>query len=172
MSEPLIVFVCTANVCRSPWAEARAAQLLDGYRVSSAGIRAPIGRPMDETMAATLPDGATIGHHAQRLTPSLAAEAGLLLTMDSGHRGFITEEFPAAIRRTFTLGQFVETARRAPSGLGFDEFVTWVYRNRVPSGTHSDVADPYKQGPVKARAAADQIEGLLTELAALLPGAR
>lgn len=170
MSEPTIVFVCTANVCRSPWAEARATQLLPGFRVDSAGTQAAPGRPMDPTMAATLPDGATISHGAQRLNPQMAKDAALILTMDGTHRAWITDEFPSAIRKTFTFGQFLESARKAPAGLSLDEFVTWTFRNRVPSGPHSDVEDPYKQGPAKAAAAAEQLEGMLTELAALLPG--
>lgn len=169
MSEPTVVFVCTANVCRSPWAEARAAQLLPGFRVDSAGIQASPGRPMDPTMAATLPDGATPSHDAQRLSPQLVRDAAVILAMDGGHRAWINDEHPAAIRKTFTLGQFIESARRAPEGLSLDELVTWTFRNRVPSGPHSDVEDPYKQGPAKAAAAAEQLEGMLIELAALLP---
>ena len=54
---PLILFVCTANICRSAWAEARAQQLLPGYRIASAGTHALRGRGIDPTMAQTLPAG-------------------------------------------------------------------------------------------------------------------
>ena len=55
MSEFSVLVVCLGNVCRSPLAERvlrlRLAELPDGpagtVRVSSAGIRALVGAPMD-----------------------------------------------------------------------------------------------------------------------------
>lgn len=166
---PLIVFVCTANISRSPWAEARAAQLLDGYRLSSAGTMASRGRSVDPVMAETLPEGAVVHSGSKPLSRSIVADAGLLLTMEGAHRHYILEEYPAAIRKSFTLGQFVASARRAPSRLTFEDLVGWVYANRVPSAPGTDVADPYGQGRERARAAAGQLEALISELATLLP---
>ena len=165
---PLILFVCTANICRSAWAEARAQQLLPGYRIASAGTHALRGRGIDPTMAQTLPAGAEKTTAAQQLTRELVADAALILTMEAAHRGFLIEEFPAAIRRTFTLGQFAETIRTAPAGLPLDELVRWAYLNRVPSRRDSDIADPYGRGLAAAGKTAVELEGLLGEVAAKL----
>lgn len=171
MTGPLILFVCTANVSRSPWAEMRASQLLPGYRVSSFGTMASPGRAMDPLMAELLPDGAAGSHRSQRINHRKLDEAALVLTMEGTHRLWITEEHPGAIRKTFTLGQFLAAARKAPSGMNLDELVSWSYRHRGPTGVDTDVADPYGLGSEVARATAEKLDAMLTELAALLPRA-
>ena len=91
MSEPFeILVVCLGNVCRSPLAEQvlrmRFAELLgDGspaVRVSSAGARALVGRPMDEHAAAELRrlGGDPEGFAATQLTAAAAGAADLVLT--------------------------------------------------------------------------------------------
>ena len=98
---PLIVFVCTANISRSPWAEARAAQLLDGYRLSSAGTMASRGRSVDPVMAETLPDGAVLHSGSKPLSRSIVADAGHIPCVEQ----------PAAV--TALIRQFLTTARLA-----------------------------------------------------------
>ena len=170
MAEPLIVFVCTANICRSPWAEARGRQLLTGFDVASAGVlSSTVGRPMDPVMAETLPKGATADtHRAQLISAELASRAALLLTMELKHRLWIVDEFPAAIRKTFTLGQFAATAAAAPEDLPLAELLQWAYRNRVAPSSRADVADPYRQGAERAAQTAAQLDGLLTQVASVL----
>ena len=167
MTEPLIVFVCTANICRSPWAEARGRELLPGFRVASAGIMpSTAGRPMDDTMAATLPGGFE-KHRAKFITRPLVAEAVALVTMEDRHRLWLLDEYPGAIRKTFTLGQLSATLRAAPAGMGLEELLQWAYRHRVAASGH-DIADPYRQGPERAAETAAVLEGLLTEIAGVL----
>ena len=172
MTKPLILFVCTANICRSAWAEARAAQLLPGFEIASAGTHALRGEPIDPTMAQTLPGGAAKSTVAQQVTRSLIDEAAVVLAMESRHRLWVLEEFPAAIRRTFTLGQFVETLRSAPSRLALGELITWAYQHRTPTGKQTDIPDPYGQGLSAAGVTASQLESLLTEMAGPLNAAR
>lgn len=169
MSEPLIVFVCTANVCRSPWAELRAKQLLPGFAVGSgATLSSTAGRPMDDVMAATLPAGVEVaGHRAKPLSPAMAREASLILTMEERHRAWVLDEYPGAIRKTFTVGQFAATVSRAPEGLPLDELLLWAYRNRVPS-SGTDISDPYRQGPERAAETAELLDRLLAQMAPVL----
>lgn len=163
--EPTILFVCTANICRSAWAEARASQLLPGVRIVSAGTHALRGKPMDPTMAQTLPDGAAKVGGGQQMSRALAQEATVILAMEGHHRAWILDEFPGAIHRTFTLGQFVETIRNAPAGLSLEDLVVWSYQNRVPARRETDVDDPYGKGLAAAGRSAAELESLVGELA-------
>ncbi|MDO5676858.1 MAG: hypothetical protein Q4G35_05045 [Propionibacteriaceae bacterium] len=170
MAEPLIMFVCTANICRSPWAELRGQQALPGFRVRSGGIlRQTVGQPMDETMAATLPPEVSAdAHRAQLISRELATKAALILTMEQQHRLWLVDEYPSAIRKVFQIGQFVAAVRHAPTDLGFDELLRWAYLNRGPASTEHDVKDPYRQGPEKAAQTAAELDQLITELAGIL----
>ncbi|MCD9154535.1 arsenate reductase/protein-tyrosine-phosphatase family protein [Aeromicrobium duanguangcaii] len=105
-----ILVVCTANVCRSPVMEAMLAQLLDASRfeVTSAGVMAPRGKPIDPASAAQLrarnvpvPD-----RTARQLRSDLVAAADLVLTATRSHRAEVLDLDPRALRRTFTLVEF------------------------------------------------------------------
>ena len=91
MSEQFtILVVCLGNVCRSPLAERllrmRIEQMLgDGasaVRVSSAGVRALVGDPMNESSAAELRrlGGDPDGFVSSQVTAARATEADLVLT--------------------------------------------------------------------------------------------
>ncbi|WP_203567985.1 arsenate reductase/protein-tyrosine-phosphatase family protein [Aestuariimicrobium ganziense] len=176
MAEPAsILFVCTANICRSPWAQLRAQTLMPHLRFESAGTLATPGNRMDPVMAATLPvesrPTADVAPRGSRPISYLEAQDhDLILTMDRGHRAFLAEEFPEAIRKTFTLGQFVQTTQSAPPGLALPELVRWAYRHRVRPSRETDVADPFGRGREAAERCAVQLEQLLGALRTVLPG--
>ena len=114
MSEPVrVLFVCTANICRSPYMEMLATHLADGgLDVSSAGTHGFEGRPMDLEMtrpllARDVPSDLVEQFRSRPLTADLVAEADVVLTAEASHRRFILEEQPGAVRKVFTLGQFV-----------------------------------------------------------------
>ena len=108
-----ILFVCTGNTCRSPMAEAfarRAAEslALNGLGVGSAGVAALDGEPASPGArrameACGLPLEA---HRARRLTPALAAEAGLILTMTEAHARAVEQIAPGA--KVCTLRGYLE----------------------------------------------------------------
>lgn len=100
-----ILFVCTANECRSPIAE-RLARLL-GADAISAGVRAVPGRPMVGNAALALGElgGDAEQFASQRVTPALVASADLILTMTEDHRDRVLQVVPAALRRTYTLAE-------------------------------------------------------------------
>jgi protein-tyrosine phosphatase len=115
-----ILVVCVGNICRSPLAEGllrhQFQELLpDSDRlveVSSAGVRAMTGRPMDAHAAAELgrlggdPDGLV----GAQLTAAMVERADLVLTATRQIRSRVLEEAPRALRRTFTIREFAALA--------------------------------------------------------------
>lgn len=127
-----VLFVCTANLCRSPMAEyllrhAVAEAGLD-WQVSSAGTRAVTGRSahpntlsvLAERGVPTPPPGTW---SSRQLTAELARDADLILVAAAEHRRAVVGTLPAALQRTFLLLDFARlcaaadsVARPAPSG--------------------------------------------------------
>jgi sulfate adenylyltransferase len=170
-----VLFVCTANICRSPYLELRARQLLGpdaGVVVSSAGTQGFDAEAVSETMAAEFARHGTdtAGFRSRRLTGDLVDEADLILTAEAAHRTRLLEDRPAAFRKTFTLGQFVASARAADPSLRGRALVAEVTDRRVPAGAEHDIADPYRRGPEAAARAGAQMEELLAVLAERLGG--
>jgi protein-tyrosine phosphatase len=116
-----ILVVCLGNVCRSPVAERllrlRFRELLgsraDALSVSSAGVTALVGRPMDAASAAELRrlGGDPEGFVARQCRPEMADGAGLVLTATREVRSRVLQEAPRALRRTFTLREFAALTR-------------------------------------------------------------
>jgi len=169
-----VLFVCTANICRSPYLELRARQLLgpdSGVEVSSAGTHgfdaSPVGDTMDAEFARHGTDSSTF--RSRPVTGDLVDEADLVLTADAGHRTRLLEDRPAAFRKIFTLGQFVASARAADPGLRGRELIAALEARRVPASPDHDIADPYRRGSEAAARAAVQMEALLEVLVDRLP---
>ncbi|MEV0595070.1 hypothetical protein [Nonomuraea cavernae] len=104
-----ILFVCTANICRSPLAERLARSGLGPpFLVSSAGVRAEPGRPMAEPVRRLLlrMGGEPGGFVSRPLTPALMADADLVLTATTAHRAESVGLCPPAAARTFTIAEF------------------------------------------------------------------
>jgi protein-tyrosine phosphatase len=122
-----ILFLCTGNVCRSPFAAALLRARLDpsvrGFvDISSAGTRALAGYAMDSASAFVLRElgGDPDGHVARQFTPELMA-ADLVLAADGGQRAAALAAAPAALARTFTAREFARLGRELPAaGLATD----------------------------------------------------
>lgn len=111
-----VLFVCTANACRSAMAQHLTQHALEDQlgasaahvRVASAGVRCYAGLPMHplavEALAAYGIDAE--GFASTRLTADLVERADLVLTADRAHRDAVVAFAPAASRRTFTLREF------------------------------------------------------------------
>jgi protein-tyrosine phosphatase len=112
-----VLVVCTANQYRSPLAEhllREAVRDLDPtWELSSAGVRAIDGQPLDPLVAGFLHDHAiaTDGWTSRRLTPEIVRRADLILTAEESHRRAVVTLEPAALRRTFLLLQFARLAQ-------------------------------------------------------------
>ena len=164
MPEPLkVLFVCTANICRSPYLELTARALAgsdDGVQFSSAGTHGFDSHAMDDAMVATLAEDTSAGFASRRLTGAILAEADLVLTAEATHRGFILEEYPQHLRKVFTVGQFAAAVEEHPDLRG-RELVAAVGARRTAARREHDIADPYRRGESAAATAADTMSRML-----------
>lgn len=127
-----ILFICTANQCRSPMAEVIGRHLLTEaypsleWQVGSAGVRAVDGFPAtpgSATMAGR--HGFDLSRHNSRaLTAALVAETDLLVTMEAAHKQTILRTFPEADGRVFLLSELIDRSEDVddPIGLPFAEY--------------------------------------------------
>ncbi len=160
-----VLFVCTANICRSAFAEqwVRHAWPLGRLAVASAGTSGWVDHPVEEEMAAQLRRrGASAeGFRSRLLTPPMVDEVDLVLTMEASHRRQVVAERPDSVWRVFTLGQLARVLPDVPPSLhGRAVLPALREAHRAPLDT-DDVADPYGRGESAAAAAADRIETLL-----------
>ena len=157
-----ILTVCTGNICRSPAAQLLLADRLGNeVAVASAGTRAMVDHPVEPAMARLLDaDGiSTEGLVARRLTPSLAADADLILGLSREHRTAVVQQAPRALKRTFTLRELARLAERLepgeledvagpdPSLGGRIRALTQIAprRRTQVAGELDDVIDPYRR---------------------------
>ena len=173
MPEPLkVLFVCTANICRSPFLELTARRLSgpgSGVEFSSAGTHGFDSHAMEAAMVATLVEDTSSDFASRRLTGPILAEADLVLTAEAAHRSFILEEFPQHLRKVFTVGQFAAATQEHPD-LSGRELVAAVGARRTAARPEHDIADPYRRGDEAAAAAADTMSRMLGVIVPRLAG--
>lgn len=142
---PSILFICTANICRSPMASALFQKIclenndLHSWRVESAGTWSREGDPAAEgTKVVMKLQGIDISSHRSRLVQKETIEEfDLILTMERGHKEALQYEFPPQANRIFMLSEMV--------GLEFD------------------IKDPYGGPMVGYEKTANEIEILLRD---------
>jgi low molecular weight protein-tyrosine phosphatase len=185
-----ILFVCTGNLCRSPFAErlatdwarmmlAGSPEALDVH-VESAGLAATPGQEMDlHTAAALRRHGiASEDFRSQALTKEHAQMADLVLTMTREQRRAVLELEPRGLRKTFTLTEAADllggadvrglsltplTERARHLGVRLDA----ARAHRVTTGSE-DLADPIGQRESVHGEVAARIETSLRPLADVL----
>ena len=119
MSSFRVLFVCTANYCRSPIAQ----QLLiaecdrkfgpaNSWIVESAGTDVRVVRPMHEFSVEVLRRRSAFveGHWSVEVNNTMLERADLVLTASREHRAAVVRLLPAAIGRAFTIRQFARLA--------------------------------------------------------------
>lgn len=165
-----VLFVCTANICRSPYMEAYARSKTSILSVESAGTHGYVDHSMDKVMAAELTNRGidNTKFSSRRLTLALLQDADLVLTAERAHRAFILDDLPAAVRKVYTLGQFAN-AVGALEATG-EELLTRVATHRSLATADDDVSDPYGQGPEPASLCAARMDALLDIVVPALAG--
>jgi protein-tyrosine-phosphatase len=113
---PFILIVCTANICRSPMAEALLRRKLDQddvpgtWRVSSAGTWAADGfGASDHGILVMAERGLDTSQHKSRsVTEAMMATADLVLTMTANHAESLRAEFPEHGYKVYRLTEMAE----------------------------------------------------------------
>ena len=105
-----ILFVCVGNICRSPTAEYLLREhLAEGdFEVSSAGLGAMVGYPIDPTAADLLREHGVDGsaHRGRQLTGEMLRRSDLILTMERSHTASIVRMAPEVSGKVFMLGKW------------------------------------------------------------------
>jgi protein-tyrosine phosphatase len=101
--------ICFGNICRSPYAAAVMARMLeaDGWTttVTQAGFFGPGRRSPDTAQAAARARGVDLaGHRSRLLTTESAQAATLVIVMETGQADRVAEEFGVSRARTLMLG--------------------------------------------------------------------
>lgn len=131
-----ILIICVGNVCRSPVAEALLAHKLQGQSlaISSAGIGALVGNPMDKTAHEVLQEHGLEhrSHRARQVDSAMLHRADLILAMEQSHIQHIRQIAPEVHGKTFLMGKWLDDL---------------------------EIPDPYRQ----SRPAFDHVHSLLTQ---------
>jgi protein-tyrosine phosphatase len=131
------------------------------YSAASAGIHAVIGHPVHPLAADVLTrrGGDPTNFAARQLTPPIASDADLVLTMTAVQREAVLELAPRQFRKTFTLGEAALLASLYNPHTVADLAPLRPY---LPDHQPVEVADPIGLDP-------DFFEAVGAQIAALLP---
>ncbi|MEM9561228.1 MAG: hypothetical protein AAGA93_01335 [Actinomycetota bacterium] len=163
-----ILFVCTANICRSPTAELlarsrfgeeasvyRSAGFLDADQSVPADLVRVLGeRGIDAT-----------AHRSYRLDEASIDAAHVLLVMESSHLQRVTTLRQEALAKTVPLKEAASVVAGLPPGpVTVDDLLGEINRDRDPRsylGSQWDVDDPYGRRIKVYRRAVDEIDRLV-----------
>lgn len=102
--------MCVGNICRSPTAESllRGALVRTDIKVSSAGLAALVGKPIEATACAVLQAHGhpPVEHQAVQLEPEAISDADLILVMERAHVGAVLSMAPEARGKVLMLGKW------------------------------------------------------------------
>jgi protein-tyrosine phosphatase len=115
-----VLFVCTGNMCRSPFAEILTRHILGvravpGFEVASAGVGAVVGAQIhpatrDELAPWGLQGVAADRFVARQLRSSMVESAHLVLGATGRHRSAVVEHSPSGRATTFSIREFARLA--------------------------------------------------------------
>ncbi|HUF38758.1 MAG TPA: low molecular weight protein arginine phosphatase [Anaerolineales bacterium] len=110
---PKILFICTANICRSPMAAAMFERLVQDKRlpgawtVASAGTWARDGMPASENGTELMQSWGmdTRDHRSRIVSREILESADLILTMEKSHKEALRAEFSELAGKVFLLSE-------------------------------------------------------------------
>ena len=125
-----LLYVCTGNICRSPFAEILTRHLLIGrlggraataFQIASAGVQGVVGSAIHpstrhELSPWGLDRGAADRFVARQLRPEMIADAHLVLGANTRHRSAAIECEPGALTRSFSIREFARLAAEVDPG--------------------------------------------------------
>jgi protein-tyrosine phosphatase len=189
-----VLFVCTGNICRSPFAERLLRARLDSelgpeaarIEVSSSGTFGLVGEPMmPESMETLLRYGGVgDGFAARAIDPDQIESADLILGLTREHRSAVLKMVPRASARTVTLREYarlltdVTPADIARAGADpverFRVVTTTAFGRRgyapAPDPSDDDIPDPFGGPMAGYEKAAVMIDQALAVPLSLLVG--
>jgi protein-tyrosine-phosphatase len=126
-----VLFVCTANICRSPMASEifkHKVTKLDNpadWRIESAGTWAAEGNPAVPNAQLTLASLYKIdllNHSSRVVSRKLLSSFNLILTMEKGHKEALQVEFPELAGRVYLMSEMVEENKEIRDPIGGTPF--------------------------------------------------
>ncbi|MFT4246370.1 MAG: low molecular weight phosphatase family protein [Micrococcaceae bacterium] len=161
MSKPFkIMFVCTGNICRSPFGERVLQAGLDklsprAFEVTSSGTYGMLSYDGMAAKSAELVEsfGAEVDDfEPRRMNDRMIEDSDLIFGLTQDHRAEIMARVPKSTRKTFTLREFARCLERATLPNAKDIYTAWTnlvaqcadLRSQVSvEAEDDDVLDPY-----------------------------
>lgn len=118
-----VLFVCAANICRSPLAMGLLRSLTagePGWRIESAGVWASAGHPAASYSRQVLVDfQVNLDQHESRpVTPDLLASTQLILTMEKNQKEALQIAFPQFAERIYLVSELIGRSEDIPDPIG------------------------------------------------------
>ena len=132
-----VLFVCTANICRSPMAMGLWQDMIkdraDEWIVESAGTWAPEGEPAAQRTQLVLQElGIDLrDHRSRQVNQQMLSQFNLILVMERGHKEALRVEFPEIAKNVYLLSEMIGAnfEIQDPIGMSMAEFL--LTRNEI-----------------------------------------
>jgi protein-tyrosine phosphatase len=175
-----VLLVCTANLCRSPMAEALLRHRFEERGVTVAVASAGLGEPDRPALGGALEALASRGldareHRSRRIDADLVHGAALILGLERKHVREAVVLDPRTWPRAFTLKEVVRRGEATgPRGFG-EPWSRWLARlhagrqraDLLGSSDEDDIADPTGGAFEDYETTAAELDDLLTRLVRL-----
>jgi protein-tyrosine-phosphatase len=169
-----VLFVCTANQCRSPLAAVLLHARVPTITIASVGTGNYPGPATAPTRAAAAALGLDLAaHRSHQLDADVIDRSRLLVAMERAHVREIVVRDPSAFARTFTLRELVRRGEQVGPRRPIDPLEAWLdtvgagrtTSDFLGSDDDDDVADPVGRSQKVHDATAAELASLVDRLA-------